>query len=129
MKKLLLLVSIIAVTISSFGQTIQTVPPSKDMGVSAKKEIQQSNVLKGDGQVFWTEDFDWGNPDDIKGWTLPDGWVNEDHTTEDLGYVWEWKNDTLEQAQYGLVLPLNSTTSDNGFLSKVTASFREVRSY
>ncbi|MFC2117929.1 T9SS type A sorting domain-containing protein [Bacteroidota bacterium] len=117
MKKLLLLVSIIAVTISSFGQAVQTAPPSKDMGVKAKKEITQSNVLKGDGQVFWTEDFDWENPADPKGWTLPDGWLNEDHTEEDLGYLWEWKNDTLEQAQYGQVLPLNSSTSDNGFMS------------
>ncbi|MFC2117930.1 T9SS type A sorting domain-containing protein [Bacteroidota bacterium] len=117
MKKLLLYFSISAITISSFGQNDQTAPPSKDMSVNAKKEIRQSNTLKSGGLVFWTEDFDWENPADPKGWTLPDGWINEDNTEEELGYLWEWHKDALEEGQYGVVNALNSTTSENGFLS------------
>jgi hypothetical protein len=44
----------------------------------------QTKNLKGDGEVFYLETFDWGNPDDPKGWTAPEGFYFED--PDDLGY-------------------------------------------
>lgn len=46
--------------------------------------------LKGSGEIFYSETFDWGNPDDPKGWTAPEGFYMEDHTEEDLGFNFTW---------------------------------------
>ena len=117
MKKILLSILIIGFAVGSYGQDIQNVPPPNKGDNIKNKEVLPVRDLKGDGQVFWEEHFDWGDSTNIKGWVLPEGWENTDNTAEDLGYMWEWHNDTLEEAQFGLNLPLNSTTSENGFLS------------
>ena len=41
-----------------------------------------SGKLKGSGEVFFYESFDWGNPDDPRGWTQPDGYYMEDPTDD-----------------------------------------------
>ncbi|MBT3243769.1 MAG: T9SS type A sorting domain-containing protein [Bacteroidetes bacterium] len=80
----------------------------------------QQSALKGTGEVFFTETFDWGNPADEKGWTMPEGYILID--PDDNGYNWMWyKPGDSIVAQYtaepafisstaedgGLVLPLN----------------------
>ena len=79
----------------------------------------QMKNLKGDGQIFWEENFDWGNPDDPKGWTAPEGWIVEDNSYDDNGYVWVWTRDSMQgpfaKRDGGYIL--NSSTGDNGFLA------------
>ncbi|MFC2121800.1 T9SS type A sorting domain-containing protein [Bacteroidota bacterium] len=98
MKKNLLLVLVLIIACSVFGQ---------------------NRNLKGDGQVFWEEHFDWGNPDDPKGWTAPEGWLIEDNSADDIGYEWVWTKDSLQgpfsERDGGYIL--NSSTGDNGFLA------------
>jgi len=79
----------------------------------------QEKLLKGDGQIFWEEHFDWEDPDDPKGWKAPEGWLIEDKSTDNNGYVWWWTKDSMQgpfsHRDGGYIL--NSTTRDNGFLS------------
>ena len=73
-------------------------------------------TFKDDGDVFWTETFGWENPDDPKGWTLPDGWLIGEELVEDLGYNWMWRNDTI-RGYYTTLSPRTwFETIDDGFI-------------
>lgn len=90
----------------------------------------QGKVLKGDGQVFWEEHFDWEDPNDPKGWKAPEGWLIEDNSN-DTGYVWEWTRDSMQgpfaRRDGGYIL--NSTTSENGFLALDLDRYNEGLGY
>jgi hypothetical protein len=74
----------------------------------------QSNSLKGDGEVFFTETFDWANPSDEKGWTLPEGYTMVDH--DDNGFNWHWwPNDSL-LAEWTFEPPFQSNSKEDGHL-------------
>ncbi|MEA1875574.1 MAG: hypothetical protein U9N86_01805 [Bacteroidota bacterium] len=79
----------------------------------------QLKSLKGDGQVFWQEDFDWEDASAPRGWTLPEGWIIEDNSWDDTGFTWVWTKDSMQgplaRRDGGYIL--NSTTRDNGFLA------------
>jgi len=79
----------------------------------------QLKSLKGDGQVFWQEDFDWEDASAPRGWTLPEGWIIEDNSWDDTGFVWVWTKDSMQgpfsHRDGGYIL--NSTTRENGFLA------------
>lgn len=79
----------------------------------------QSGRLKGNGQVFWEEHFNWGNPADPKGWTAPAGWQIADLSADNNGIVWSWTRDSLQgpmsKRDGGYIL--NSTTRENGYLA------------
>jgi len=81
--------------------------------------IGQNHNLKGNGQVFWEEHFDWADESNPSGWSLPEGWMIEDNSWDDTGYVWQWTKDSLQgpfsKRDGGYIL--NSTTRDNGFLT------------
>ncbi|MEA1876011.1 MAG: T9SS type A sorting domain-containing protein [Bacteroidota bacterium] len=74
----------------------------------------QTNNLKGDGEVFYRETFDWGNPADERGWTLPDGYYMEDPTDNGFNWHW-WPNDSLI-AESTMEPPLRSTSAEDGHL-------------
>ncbi len=98
MKKLVLLIVICLTGATSFAQT---------------------HRLKGNGQVFWEEHFNWENPADAKGWTAPPGWKIEDLSADDNGFVWNWTKDSMQgpfaRRDGGYIL--NSETRNNGFLA------------
>lgn len=79
--------------------------------------IQSSKAqssLKGSGEVFYHQTFDWGNPDDEKGWTAPEGFYFED--LNDNGFNWHWyPNDSLI-AQYTKEPPFRSSSPEDGHL-------------
>jgi len=81
--------------------------------------MSQAHRLKGNGQVFWEEHFNWENPADPKGWTAPSGWKIEDLSTDDNGFTWVWTKDSMQgpfaHRDGGYIL--NSTTRNNGFLA------------
>ncbi len=90
-------------------------PPSFDPpGISNIKTMQQQNQLKGGGDIFWEEQFDWGDSTSGIGWFLPDGWALEDPT--DVGFNWQWARDSLIGA-YTAEAPMQSTSGANGFLA------------
>lgn len=70
--------------------------------------------LKGSGEVFYSNTFDWENPDDPRGWTPEDGFYFED--PDDIGYNWHWyPNDSLV-AQWSNDPPFGSSTPEDGHL-------------
>ncbi len=81
--------------------------------------FSQEKRLKGDGQIFWEEHFDWEDPADAKGWKAPEGWTFEDNSSDDNGNVWGWTQDSMQgplaRRDGGYIL--NSTTHDNGFMA------------
>lgn len=112
MRKFTLVFVILGIFVLCSGQA-----PQKNK-LADNKSSEQYHKLKGDGQVFWSEDFDWENPEDIKGWTLPEGWLIEENDSLDLGYTWVWTKDSCPgyyaNRDGGYIL--NSTTGDNGYL-------------
>ncbi|MFC2132824.1 hypothetical protein ACFLRG_03400, partial [Bacteroidota bacterium] len=70
MKRFFLLFIASAFVLVSFGQKIEKgLNDSYENRLEKPLPIKWSN-LKADGDVFWLEEFDWENPDDVKGWTL-----------------------------------------------------------
>jgi len=98
MKRFLLLILVCSMGLVSFGQT---------------------HRLKGNGQIFWEEHFNWENPADDKGWTAPPGWKIEDKSSDDNGITWVWTKDSMQgpfaHRDGGYIL--NSATRENGFLA------------
>lgn len=76
----------------------------------------QQKSLKGNGEVFYYEDFDWADPDDNRGWSLPEGYKLIDH--DDNGYNWMWypPGDSLI-AEFTAEPPFQSTSNANGYLA------------
>ncbi len=93
------------------------------LGLQAQQK-SANPALKGDGKVFFYEDFNWGNPADPKGWTMPAGYQLLD--PDDIGFNFGWMaadslNDVLVSEP-----PFMSTSANNGylvnFLSKYNAN-------
>jgi len=76
----------------------------------------QTPGVKGNGEVFYTETFGWGNPDDPKGWTAPAGYYFLDPLDQGTNWVW-WPPNVGFVNKYTQDPPLNSTTKDNGCLA------------
>lgn len=76
----------------------------------------QTPGVKGNGQVFYTETFGWGNPNDPKGWTAPAGYYFLDPLDQGTNWVW-WPPGMGFVDQWTQDPPLNSTTKDNGCLA------------
>ncbi len=84
----------------------------------------QTPGTKGNGQVFYSETFGWGNPADEKGWTAPTGYYFLDPL--DIGYNWQWWPAGLGFVdRYTQDPPLNSTTKDNGCLALFVEKYNQ----
>ncbi|TSA39083.1 MAG: T9SS C-terminal target domain-containing protein [Porphyromonadaceae bacterium] len=83
------------------------------LGLQAQQK-SANPALKGDGTVFYYEDFNWENPADPKGWTMPAGYMLLD--PDDNGFNFQW----LPYDSLNSILtsepPFNSTTGHNGYL-------------
>jgi len=76
--------------------------------------ITQAQNLKGDGQVFWSETFDWADPTDERGWSAPEGYAFVD--SAGFGFNWHWwPNDSLI-AGFTKDPPFQSTSKEDGHL-------------
>lgn len=92
------------------------------LGLQAQKK-PATPALKGDGKVFFYEDFNWSNPADAKGWTMPAGYKLLD--PDDIGFNFGWMApDSLNCILVGEP-PFRSTTSSNGYLVNFLAKSNE----
>ncbi|MFC2119362.1 hypothetical protein ACFLSY_12045, partial [Bacteroidota bacterium] len=117
MRKFTLLFVLIFIASLSFGQAKLKKDKDQVYGKDSyyTVPVKKSN-LKADGDIFFTEEFDWEDPSDIKGWKMPDGWSQVDVT--DLGLDWQWRagtdsikgNYTFEPGH------IFSQSPDNGYL-------------
>ena len=75
----------------------------------------QQKSLKGSGEIFFSQDFDWADPTDERGWSLPEGYTLIDES--DNGYNWLWHPYDSIVAQYTAEPPFESTSHENGYLA------------
>jgi len=80
------------------------------------------NQLKGNGEVFYHQTFDWEDPDYYLGWKAEEGFIFLDPL--DKGYNWHWyPNDSLI-SKYVKEPPFRSSSAEDGhlclFLSRYT---------
>jgi hypothetical protein len=78
----------------TFGQVLKTVKDAPVKQEAFNDEGYNMNFVKGGGDVFWQTTFNWADPTNSRGWTLPEGWTIKDNL--DLGNFWVWRNDTLK---------------------------------
>jgi hypothetical protein len=79
--------------------------------------------LKGNGQVFFYEDFNWGDPTDPKGWKMPAGYKLID--PDDNGYNFKWMPYDSIISQLTLEPPFESTSGRNGYLGLPLAVYND----
>jgi hypothetical protein len=81
---------------------------------SQAQQKPSSPALKGDGKVFFYEDFNWANPADAKGWTMPAGYQLLD--PDDIGFNFGWMPYDSIHSILTNEPPLQSTSGKNGYL-------------
>ena len=130
MKKFTLIVILITFSVFSFAQQVKF-KEGKAKPVKAEYETPYDTSIskyKGDGDVFWHHTFDWENPDDIKGWTLPEGWLIGEEAGEegDFGHLWQWRNDTLDGNFTNQPPMSHSETPEDGYICLPMDEFNAV---
>jgi hypothetical protein len=111
MKRLTLVLVLGSSIILAFGQSLRTekdalgrLVQGSDPSMGADHSKLPAYVtpgvqnLKGGGDLIWGTSFNWENPSDEQGWTLPSGWTIIDNT--DLGNYWVWRKDTIVHYYY-----------------------------
>ncbi len=77
----------------SFSQVIlenpNVVPVDREM---VKSYYDKTPAFKFEGEVFYSETFDFADASVERGWTLPEGWQIVDEN--DLGHYWTWRAGT-----------------------------------
>ena len=115
MKKILLSVAGLSLSLLLFGQVTQDPVPYTDVKSTEIPSVFKAPGLKGGGDIFWTTTFDWEDPDNPVGWSLPDGWTIVDET--DYGAPWMWRNDTLGNRWTNEPAAAEFETPEDGFLA------------
>jgi hypothetical protein len=72
-------------------------------------------VAKGGGDIIWQTTFNWADPSDPRGWSLPAGWEIKDNS--DLGNLWVWVKDTVKGRFTNERAPSYFTSRDDGFIA------------
>ncbi len=108
MKRTLLVLMAFVVISGAFAQNVKNQPP-----------------LKGNGEVFFLETFDWENPADPKGWTAPEGYYMEDPDDNGMNFHW-WGTDSLISL-WTREPSGDFTTKDNGCLALFLNRYNEER--
>jgi len=75
--------------------------------------------------VFFRETFNWGNPSDPKGWTMPSGFSVTDPL--DNGYTWHWWPDDSMNCSWMTEPPFKSTSRTDGHLALFAALYNNYR--
>ena len=118
MKKLTLLLLLAGIFTFTYGQKL-TKAGSIQLASSEERIVMppQESRLKAEGDVILSETFNFANPADDRGWTLPAGWLNVDET--DLGNYWTWRagDDSIKgQLTFLPGHPFSKTPEDGYFV-------------
>ncbi len=115
MKRFTLPLILLCVTGLAFGQVSKGQIDATYKDKSATEQNFQSGSLKGSGEVFWQTSFNWADPNEPRGWSLPAGWEIKD--ISDNGNVWTWRNDTLKGAFTNQAAPSFFATGSDGYIA------------
>lgn len=113
MKRTFLLLSLCLISIAGFPQAMKKVNGSPTDQTRIRDEF--SPLTKAGGDVIWQTTFNWANPADPNGWTLPTGWEIRDNS--DLGNVWVWIADTVKGRFTNERGPSYFASRDDGFIA------------
>jgi len=94
MKKYTLLFVFMCMVTFSFGQMVNAPAYVPIMEQIADNQVSAPGHLKAGGDVIWKTSFNWADPTNPRGWSLPDGWTIQD--LSDMGNGWIWLKDTLK---------------------------------
>ena len=84
-------------------------------GFAQSNKQNDDPALKGNGEVFFLETFDWADPTNERGWSLPEGYYMEDPT--DNGFNWHWWGyDSVVTPRLTREPPMESTSAEDGSL-------------
>jgi hypothetical protein len=114
MKRIILLTLFAGTMSLAFGQVLRKSSQMHIPSPAAYDLRADTKAEKGGGDVIWSTTFNWKNPDDPRGWTLPAGWSVQDNS--DLGNLWEWRDDTIRGNYTDEPAPSFFTTRDDGFI-------------
>ncbi len=93
MRKFTLIFALTFFLSASYGQKILQSEACVTYGKTSTKVYQEPvKSLKGEGDVFFSETFNWGDPDAPQGYTIPEGWQVVDEN--DMGHWWVWRAGT-----------------------------------
>ena len=115
MRRITLMLIFLCGAALTFGQVTKSAQNALVKQGSTMDQTILPGTVKGSGDVFWSTSFNWINPADERGWTLPDGWAIADGA--DLGNVWMWRNDKLGGNYTDQGAPSHFVTGDDGFIA------------
>jgi hypothetical protein len=113
MKRFTILSFLLLIPIFSFSQ-VTKIPQGLPTGQTGPVESFIPSQLKAGGDIIWETTFNWANPADPHGWTLPAGWEIKDNA--DLGNNWIWLADSIKGRFTNLGAPTNFATRSDGFI-------------
>lgn len=93
MKKVYLLMALFLLSAAGFAQVLRQAVGEKTNLANESGQVISPHT-KGGGDIIWQSTFDWANPADPRGWTLPEGWEIKDNS--DLGNLWVWVKDSIK---------------------------------
>lgn len=93
MKRFTLFILVLVIFGSAFGQKIRKTNNITPYSSFEKKmDVPDESRLKSEGEVFFSETFNWKDPSNERGWSLPAGWKIVE--TTDFGMPWVWRAGT-----------------------------------
>ncbi len=93
MKKLYFIFFLLLIGSVVYAQRVKINPNVQETDrVLYQKTDLKAPDFKYEGEVFYTETFDFADPSDDRGWSLPEGWQIVDEN--DMGHYWEWRAGT-----------------------------------
>ncbi len=115
MKRFTLFLVLMCSAVLTFGQVLRTAVDAPVKQQPVYDQDMGQRAVKGGGDLIWGTTFNWANPADERGWTLPDGWSVKDNA--DMGNLWVWRNDTIKGNYTSVTAPSWFTTASDGFIA------------
>jgi len=115
MKKFTLLMAFMSIMAVTFGQVARIANDAPVKQDRATFEGANPHFVKGGGDIIWQTSFNWEDPTNPRGWSLPEGWSIKDNA--DLGNFWTWRNDTLKGNYTSQPAPSFFVTGADGFIA------------
>ena len=116
MKRSTLLITLLLIFAVSYGQKTKQLTNFAPYSSEQKKMVfpAESN-LKSEGEIFYSETFNFADAAEPRGWKLPAGWLNV--SEGDFGQYWEWRagNDSINGKFTFLPGHIYSKTPEDGY--------------
>lgn len=117
MKRFTLLLVVLSLAIVTYGQKVKpsTTNPAPYATEQKMLPIPQQSNLKGEGEIFFKETFNWKDPSNPSGWSLPAGWLNVDENEFGFKFIWRAGTDSIKGRYTFLPGHIYSETPDDGY--------------